>query len=348
MRVCIIGAGWYGCHAAMFLRARGIEVRMFDREGIFAGSSSKNQNRLHLGYHYPRSPETVHECKQGYSKFIESYGFCVSRIPKNLYLLHKESRTSFEEYQKLFNGHQMVSHDFKNVHETGMIVDECHIDNWTAKRFFEKELSGILEYKEASAIDTSVYDMVLNCTNNQWVVTSMSPTYECFCSLLYRIEFDEITALTVMDGPFFSIFPYDIENKLYTVTHVQHGVIYRGNVPSLCEPDIDKLRSSIEPHIKTVYPDFTIQAKYHGYFLSSKTKYDFTTDDRSLRWSKNENVYSFSGGKITGIFEMEKILEQICQCSQTTEKDEPSLAKSDPSTLTATPRSLDSPATLLG
>lgn len=324
MNVCIVGAGWYGCHAAMFLRKRGMNVYIIDSGGFFAGASSKNQNRLHLGYHYPRSPETVNECVVGYRKFLEQYGFCVQIIPRNLYLIHNDSKVTLTEYGKVYTGQKYVptSDDFQNVESVGMLVDERYINNSTAKEYFYKNLNSVFCQARAEELDLSQYDWIINCTNNTWKPFSLTATYECFCSLLYKIEFPETTAITIMDGPFFSIFPYDMDNQIYTVTHVVHGVIYRGNTAKNYQPnDIDTLKRTIEKDVCEVFPSFQSLSTYIGYFVSNKTKYDYITDDRSLRWFRDGNYLSFSGGKITGVFEMEKILEEICLCSQTDSLD---------------------------
>ena len=83
MRILIIGAGWYGCHLATVLLKRGIYVYIVDKSNdFFQGSSSKNQNRLHLGYHYPRSDDTITECKEGYTQFCEQYANIIVKFPK--------------------------------------------------------------------------------------------------------------------------------------------------------------------------------------------------------------------------------------------------------------------------
>jgi hypothetical protein len=349
MRVCIVGAGWYGCHAARVLLSHNIDIKIIDRTGFFSGSSSKNQNRLHLGYHYPRSPDTVAECTKGYVRFCEEYGFCVREIPQNVYLIHDNSKVSFDAYQELYVGHRLCTvsevGDLRYVGSQAMLVDERYIDNSAAKQFFERTLGDRFECREAGP-DIDEYDYVLNCTNNTWVPFPLpvDPTYECFCTLLYRIQFSEVKAFTVMDGGFFSIFPYDMDNNIYTVTHVVHGVRYRGSDPTGCDLfDINDLRDRIESDVCTVFPAFRDIAVYTGHFLSGKTKYDYTQDDRHMRYFRSGKYLSFSGGKITGIFEMEKILEEICRCCQMGPPHCTSQVTPGPSNSKETEQSTDSP-----
>ena len=79
MKYVIVGAGWYGCHIASLLVKNNKEILIIDKANdFFTGSSSKNQNRLHLGFHYPRSMETIHECKYGYEQFVKKYNHCIN------------------------------------------------------------------------------------------------------------------------------------------------------------------------------------------------------------------------------------------------------------------------------
>lgn len=327
-RVCIIGAGWYGCHAARYLRSKGAFVHILDRTGIFAGASSKNQNRLHLGYHYPRSPETIQECKNGYTKFLRDYGDCVIDFEKNYYFIHNRSKVTLDEYRRVFNGgcHRELPISFpsRDLESTMFAVNEKCINNETARIRMTEELGHYVELCDSPLlrkqgdciyVNDVEYDYVLNCTNNQFkpFPIPFKPVYETVCSLLYRIESNEPVGYTVMDGSFFSVFPYDIEKKLYTVTHVTHSVVCRGVILECPVVDIDSIRHNIETDVFHMFPHLRETSEYVGYFTSNKTKYDFEKDDRSLRWCSDGRYYSFSGGKITGIFEMEPILDKLLE-----------------------------------
>jgi hypothetical protein len=329
-RLCIIGAGWYGCHAARYLKSKGVYVHILDKEGIFSGASAKNQNRLHLGYHYPRSIQTIEECQKGYDKFIREYGYSVIAFDKNYYLLHEKSYTSLEDYKRLFAPLKHIEHDIstlnmiiKNVQPTIFQVHEKLIDNNVVKETMKLELNDIVEIvnrtdirftKNNIYVNDIEYDYVLNCTNNQYVPIPIpyEHVYENVCTLLYKIKFAETTGLTIMDGPFFSIYPYDIGNSIYTVTHVVHSVLSRSNnLTDISNFSDTTIREKIECDLFQIFPSSQNLFEYKGFFISKKTKYDFKTDDRSMRWFSKGNYYSFSGGKITGIFEMEPILDSL-------------------------------------
>ena len=73
---------------------------------------------------------------------------------------------------------------------------------------------------------------------------------------------------------------------------------------------VEDARARTEADLFDVFPDLQSRLVYLGHFTSRKTKYDLVTDDRSLRWGQQGRYMSFSGGKITGMFEMERILQQ--------------------------------------
>jgi hypothetical protein len=116
-----------------------------------------------------------------------------------------------------------------------------------------------------------------------------------------------------MDGSFFSIFPYSLTEKIYTVTHVLYGVLTREKKFTYCRNslDISSIKSNIENELLKVFPNLKEKYEYIDYFVSAKTKYDLINDDRSVRIHNSGRYYTFSGGKITGIFEMDPILEKL-------------------------------------
>ena len=327
MNVCILGAGWYGCHAALVLRRHGVRVTLMDQSGVFHGSSSKNQNRLHLGYHYPRSPDTVDECRRGYAKFLDAYGDFALPVDRNYYLIHADSKTSLEDYRQQFQtGHREVDKSAlgfatRSICDTVLVVQERLIDTQRIQASMVRNLSDCLTVCASPAIvvtDSSVtvngvaYDYVLNCTNNQYNPIPVLPpaVYETFCTFLYHLPGDVPVGLTVMDGPFFSIYPYDLPTQTYTVTHVVYGVLSRTSSGEV--GTIDDARRKTEDAVVAVFPDLPMT--YIGYFTSNKTKYDFVQDDRSLRWGRQGRYLSFSGGKITGMFEMETVVRETILC----------------------------------
>jgi hypothetical protein len=319
MKVLIIGTGWYGCHLAGHLLSKGHSVILVDKSNsFFSGSSSKNQNRLHLGYHYPRSPETIQECREGYEKFIVTYPQLLTKVPNNYYFIASQgSKITFDAYTKLFP-HSTVHNSplsipIENVEKNYIRCDEQLILFEKARSFFQDRLINNLVKIDNTEVFASVksisdhlgddFNYILNCTYNHLEPIEFDH-YELFLTLLYRIDSPELFAYTIMDGNYFSVYPYSIEDKIYTLTSVQYGVISS-------EADIDHHKKKIEAGILKFIPSWTEKTQYIGHYLSYKTKPKTQTDDRSLRYKVDGNRVHFYGGKITGVFHAESILDEI-------------------------------------
>ncbi len=145
--IMIIGAGWMGCHLAYSLKLKGFNISLFEQKKIFNGMSGSNTNRLHMGYHYPRSYQTRIQSKKGFESFIKRYPQLVKKIKNNLIcILKKESLIDFDTYKKIMlstnlkiKSTKYFQSELSNVE--GLIkVDEAQILQDKSKKFFETKL----------------------------------------------------------------------------------------------------------------------------------------------------------------------------------------------------------------
>lgn len=82
MRIAIIGAGLFGCMAAIRLKRKGHDVHLMDMlPGIMLGATRSNQQRAHRGYHYPRSFETSTESLTDLDLFIDQWEKAIIPYP---------------------------------------------------------------------------------------------------------------------------------------------------------------------------------------------------------------------------------------------------------------------------
>jgi hypothetical protein len=73
-KCAVVGAGIYGITAAVKLKINGYDVDLYEAEhDILQSASGINQYRIHRGYHYPRSKDTIKSCKNNESSFIKYY-----------------------------------------------------------------------------------------------------------------------------------------------------------------------------------------------------------------------------------------------------------------------------------
>ena len=139
----IVGAGWMGCHLAYSLIKKGHYVKLFEKKKIFNGMSGANTNRLHMGYHYPRSYQTRTQSKIGYKNFKMNYPSLNKTIKNNIiYIIKKKSLIDYPTYKKVMLSSNLEINEtdhFKNqlTNFEGIIkVKETLILQEKAKKFF--------------------------------------------------------------------------------------------------------------------------------------------------------------------------------------------------------------------
>jgi hypothetical protein len=217
MKVRITGAGWYGCSIAYGLRQRGCEVELVEHNHIFAGASGANPARLHQGQHYPRSRLTRAFCQEHQTAFLARYGALTRCVPINLYAVARdESLVDFGTYVQilkpeieLIQVYDPKEHGLENV-EGAILTNERHVVISEAKAFFEKELPIV---KEATDM---VADWEIDCTFCARDRENIDRYEPCLTVILKSEVVNK--AVTIMDGPFPSIYPWDEEKGLSSLT----------------------------------------------------------------------------------------------------------------------------------
>lgn len=335
-KIIIIGAGWYGCHIYSFLKEeyKNIELLILEKnDDIFNNSSNFNQNRLHLGYHYPRCNKTRNLCKKGYHRFIKKYRDLVDFIDYNYYCISKESLIDYKTYLKIYSNDYNYDHTivdniyFKNI-DGNIINTKEKIINSNKAKFFFKQIINNIKYNynvyKIENLNNKVFindeiecDLVIDCTYNQLQLSNKKYIYENTISLLYkRIDFTNIfDSLTIMDGSFFSLYPRDITKEIYTLTHVKYTPFISSNTitnlfKSLENQEVDEIKNNMEIDVKKYYLNFDKDFEYKGYFTSFKCKNDCKNDSRSCNIERNNNIISVNCGKIIGIFELEDYIKK--------------------------------------
>ena len=324
MKIAIIGGGWVGCHLANKLKNEHVVTIFEKNENLFEGTSYKNQNRLHIGFHYARNGKTRKLCLETFDKFMLDYGFLTKEVHKNLYCVTKNtSILDYETYIQIFKNfeYEEVENQFKNV-EGCLNTKERHINFESAKRFFNSTLHDLVIKKNITKDKLpsimKEYDLVINATNNEINDNNNKNSFfELTISLIYKnlkkVEFD---ALTMVDGNLFSIYPYTTDK--FTVTDVEHTPIKKFKTISslkkfknnISESLIDNKKIEIEKKINKYYPSFNENFEYDGYFLSVKSKIISESDERYPVISKDGNLINCFTGKIQGIYIIEDYIKK--------------------------------------
>lgn len=223
MKILILGGGFYGCHLAIALKNSGVDVALWEsRDDIMLGASGNIPARLHLGPHYPRSRATRASCQTHAAEFIAAYGFLTRGVPVNIYAIAADhSLVDFEQYVAtlrkeidLVEIYDPSEFGLENV-EGAILTGERHILTDLARGYFRSELAGIIQTGMPTAQPSDEFDWIIDatfCANDAAGVDRYEP---CLVPLVAG-PCDK--AVTIMDGPFGSLYPWNAERGLCSLS----------------------------------------------------------------------------------------------------------------------------------
>lgn len=223
MKIRVLGGGWYGCHIAKTLRERGHYVVLCEvADKLFAGASGGNPARLHIGPHYPRSALTRAACRDHHAEFMAVYGSLTSAVPINLYAIARhDSMIDFGTYVQVLKPEieliQVRPEEYGLANCEGAILcGERHIVIDKARAYFSEALQDVVCLNQPiNVLDTEEVDWTIDCTfcaNDETNIDRFEP---CVTGLI-RGPVDR--AVTIMDGPFGSIYPWNEALGLCSLT----------------------------------------------------------------------------------------------------------------------------------
>lgn len=327
MRIRVLGAGFYGCHIAASLLADGHEVEVWDiADHIFAGASGAIPARLHLGFHYPRSRLTRAACQDHSERFMAEYGGLTSGVPINLYAIASAySLVDFDQYLATLRGEV----DFVPVHdprefglrgvEGAVLTGERHIVTRLARTHFERVLAGRVHFEaRAHDLDSHQWDWTVDCTfgaNSDAGVDRYEPC------LVVILSGPVDRAVTIMDGPFGSIYPWDEELGLCSLSSarwtpfdksIKRYSLARAVLDKLGRTDIEERGEEMIDQMADFYPairDFTVE----DYRLSIRAMPLSGADTRLVDVAHaGPRSVRVRAGKIDAIFAADEAVRRLC------------------------------------
>jgi hypothetical protein len=326
MKIAIIGAGWVGCHLSKKLIDQGLDVTLFEQKEIFSSTSLYNQNRLHLGFHYPRNYRTRVLCKTTFDRFQNDYSLFVDDVDKNIYSIPKKSVIDLETFKVIMESAEIdysniVIDELLNI-EGSINTDEKYINFKSVKTYFKTILKNYIVYERVEDIKflSTKFDWVINCTNNFIKTDKIPAYYEIALSLVYeKIKDTEFNSLTLMDGNFFSIYPYIPKENKFTLTDVEFTPLYIDESidkindfkSSISYKYVDKIKEDIENKVRFYFPEFNNHFIFCDYFTSIKVKTYNHSADRYPIIEIEDNIINCFTGKIQGIYIIEDKIKEI-------------------------------------
>jgi hypothetical protein len=341
MEIAIVGGGFYGCYFARALERRfgdAVSVEIFDRDARpLSRAAINNQSRLHLGFHYPRSKETIAQTVCGYYEFSEEFADCIHFPSENLYAIHRDGLVNFENYLRAmdeFNleyelcGPQVHKYFRHATALDGVIrVREGVIDLRKLESKMLAELKSRIHCSSlVSEIDSTTgflvvngsakgpYDFIINATyvdpnlglpKSKWFELK----YELAAMVVMDAPFGSDVALTMMDGPYVSLYP--CSQRLATLSSVIHTPFAKYDGTQDLETGYKQarqmaerfdVRNKILSHGEEILNLDRRAMKCHGLWISPKTKLHGDSGDTRISAIRNDHrLISVLCGKLDAV-----------------------------------------------
>ena len=220
-----------------------MDVTLVEKENnIISGASKCNHNRIHFGFHYPRSIETARESLDGLILFLMRFNEAIVSDFPNYYFIEKNSKVTSEEYLNFCDEvgitydvdwpeESMVNSEFIDL---SLRVLEPVFDYRiirTKLEFYLSECGVNLKLNHTfSENDIDDYDYIINSTygninsiNDILGISHINIKLQDVIVPIFEMEYNPI-GLTVMDGSFCSIMPKGFNKNKFLLYHVDHSV----------------------------------------------------------------------------------------------------------------------------
>ena len=235
--ICILGGGFYGCYIAKKIKEnfKNVKIEIFEKKDeIISEAGKHNQYRLHLGFHYPRSIQTIKQTQEGSKIFIKEFKDYISKPKKNIYLIHKNSVVGFKKYKKIFNRLRIKFNEINlskikilkdtkmfegaiNTHEQVILLDKLIPK---IRKFVKKncKINYKSEIKKIHSKFGTIYDKKNNKKKFDYIINTTYTNPNLGLEKKYKIKYEiagmvkikntlKNTAITIMDGPYVSLYP---------------------------------------------------------------------------------------------------------------------------------------------
>lgn len=331
MRVCVIGGGLYGRHAAQLLDSLGHEVTIYHKDDQLI-ASIVNQARVHGGYHYPRSIATAQVSRREYHRFKSDFKEAVIDDFTQIYGVplvgSKVTPAQFEKFCRVIDAPLYRVNRSESLVADTWVVDECAIDTHKMMSMMIEKTSHIETINESvvgldrlssgqmivmSETDLREFDYVINCSYSHVddIISMVDPAHKKIAKLEYCAELIlndngvlDNTGWTFMDGPFCSIMPYTRET--YSLTSVTYTPCAQVEDETLSKLMLAQLSKFIDPEIVRQLSVVDIIRTMKA--VPSRSE---ISDSRSVRFIHHHGMLSILSGKLSSIYDCDAVLERL-------------------------------------
>jgi hypothetical protein len=262
-KIGVAGAGTYGATTAIRLAEQGHQVQLFDPLGLLCAASAINQYRVHAGYHYPRSAETISEIAEARAEFTDTFAVAIVRNSRHYYAIPREhSLTPPHFYESVMSKHGLPLKPCRPDWMNFDFIDKCYeveeniYDPDALRSLLKARLKshGIsVQRKEFTPEMRPDYDFVV------WATYGLGASRGFFKPAKYQVAEKMLiqlptklrgVALVVVDGPFTAFDPYGNSSRSLfgSAKNTNHWTTTNANQP-IPEPYAAILN---EPNFKPV------------------------------------------------------------------------------------------------
>jgi hypothetical protein len=329
MKIIVIGAGIFGVTTALSLSENEYDVTLVESEEDIMDKASKcNHNRLHFGFHYPRSKDTAKQSLDGYDLFYKIFSSStISNFP-NYYLNEKNSKVSDNDYKIFCDNLNLYYKEStpKNIEINKDNISFCAITNEPIfdfesikinlkNRLKKSNIKLILNKKIIKKSDLNDFDVVINTTysninyiNNLFDITPIKLKLQDVIIPIFKMNSEKI-GLTIMDGDYCSIMPKGFEKNTFLLYHVKYSVIKEIEDYLIDENWVNNDTNYINEKINEIYKHsefyypFLKNCERISYWRTTRALPINTNDERlstlTINNTENKTIISLLSGKIT-------------------------------------------------
>lgn len=357
--IAIVGGGFFGCCLALYLRSVSDRIVVIEEQPeVMTRASRVNQARIHSGFHYPRSFVTALRSRHLSARFARDFEDAVTSDFRMLYAIAKRrSKVSTARFIRMFQDMKApisaASPSDRALFNPELVdgVFDCleFAFDWKVLRNRLTRLldaSGITVMHGETARKTAVHEglnrlelasgRTLTCDvlfNVAYGGLNVLPTASGFAPLPLKYELAEIAlvsppaelagkAVTVMDGPFFSLMPYPAE-RLYSLTHVRytphHSWVDGPGQSSAYDhaaamPEVSRWRHMVMDSARYLPSVSSVEYQRSLFDVKTILSRNEQDDGRPIllhRHSPEASFYSIMGGKIDNIYDLFPVLNDL-------------------------------------
>ena len=330
----IIGAGIFGVELALKLVKENYTVTLIEKGNqILSQASRMNQNRVHLGFHYPRSLKTAQQAIESYDYFTNRFKNSIRPSIESFYMISNDpSRNiNLNEYATFcskLNIDYRIKHkslfdryiDINKIEDDVFLADETVFDIDDLRKQLIDELKkssvNVVMNQKVNRIEalpnnekktfTNSYiyksDFIINCTYGE--INNIIADINCKIDLKFQnvllpiISTNQyIPGMTIMDGPFCSILPKGLTSSQYILSDVKKSVLNEAS--SLSElPNLSKINkfTATQEIIESMknYIKLPEDFKVVDYWLTRKSLSIQKNDERLTHVFSHNNTGVFS------------------------------------------------------